>query len=1035
MPTPPLRRLEELFHQAVALDPPQRPAFLEAACAGNAELRAAVEQLLKHDRDDESSNKSLLSPVADQVERFRPLFSTLLDVVQNRPGPAAPLLPTIAGYELLAEIGRGGMGIVYKARQISLNRIVALKMLLASHPIGTEHLVRFRTEAEALAKLRHPNIVTIFEIAESEGRPYFTMEYIAGPSLAEVLNGHPQEVAVAARLLEIVARAVHAIHQCGVIHRDLKPANVLLSFSRGLPDSHEATLAGGSRLNEATPKITDFGLAKDQADDRKITRAGTVMGTPAYMAPEQARGDAAITPATDICSLGAILYEMLTGRPPFDAGDPAETVVQLLHAEPVSPLRLRPNLPRDVVTICLKCLEKSPRKRYGTALELAEDLQRFQAGEPIHARPVGFAERTYRWCHRRPLVASLLALSTLLALTCIATVVVYEIRLNAALMKQVAEEDEQLAEQKQHIVQLRVQIGVTALEEGDTFAAVLHFTEALRLDEGSEREDRHRLRIGTALRQCPRLTEVLALEREVLCAEHDRVVTIGPNQELEVRGISGAQPLVSGLRQTELPSEGTLSLDGRFLGVLNGKGAATIWDLTDRRSHCLPSTEGSEVNRLLFHPNGHVLLVQRANGALEAWNLATWTRLPWEGLTNGVLFSTISDDVRWLFTCDADHNGRVWNIGTGKPTGAALQLGHPVHAGSVAPTGRTVAIVGPDNDLSIWDVLTGRRLGKSIRLPDAVSVIALSPDGENLATIGKDRVLRVWQVRLGALLAQISMPDDARAWVRFSPDGRYLLTMGELGGARVYDTATGHAVTPPLRQGGRLVSAEFRATGKEVATASKNGVVCVWELPQGPEVRRGAAGAAVSSPGGSATSRTISLANGITVRTNGATDGPLHPPPRGERVTENAIVSADGSRVAFCDDATTVLVWDTAGREMRPVSLRHRVPVRHAAFSADGHRILTACEDRTVRLWDATTGELLAPPMRHSLDIQRVFFAGNATQAQVVQKNDTVTVWDLKGDNRSVEDLLALAQLMAGQHVDPNQRQRSTSTPVTSVRP
>src|SRR5262245_35566556 len=231
MPKPPLRRLEELFHQAVALDPAQRPAFLETACAGNVELRAAVEELLRHDQDDISSDIFQFSPVAGQVEKFRPLLPTLLDVAQNRPGPTPPPLPTIAGYELLGQIGRGGMGVVFKARQISLNRIVALKMLLASELAGTEQLVRFRTEAEALAKLHHANIVTIFEIAQSDGRPYFTMEYVAGPSLAQIIKGHPQDVAVAARLLEIVARAVHAVHQCGIIHRDLKPANVLLQIA------------------------------------------------------------------------------------------------------------------------------------------------------------------------------------------------------------------------------------------------------------------------------------------------------------------------------------------------------------------------------------------------------------------------------------------------------------------------------------------------------------------------------------------------------------------------------------------------------------------------------------------------------------------------------------------------------------------------------------------------------------------------------------------------------------------------------------
>jgi WD40 repeat protein len=913
------------------------------------------------------------------------------------------------------------MGIVYKARQISLNRIVALKMLLANQPISTEELVRFRIEAEALAKLRHPNIVTIFEIAESEGRPYFTMEYIAGPSLADVIKGHPQDVAATASLLEIVARAVHAIHECGFIHRDLKPANILLGSRESEIGNREFSDSRLPTPDSLVPKITDFGIAKDQDDQRKLTKTGAVMGTPSYMAPEQARGEAAIGPATDICSLGAILYEMLTGRPPFDAGDSASTLAQLQTDEPLSPLSLRSNLPRDVVTICLKCLEKLPRKRYGTALELAEDLQRFQAGKPIRARPVRFPERAYRWCRRRPLIAGLLALSTLLALTCIATVIVYEIRLNEALKTQIAEEDKEIVEQQQRIVQLHVQIGITAMEEGETFAAVFHFTEALRLDEGSDREGRHRMRIGAALRQCPRPTAVMTLGREVLCAEHDRVVTIGPNNSLEVHGISGAQPIVSGLTQTELPAEGILSPDGHFLGVLSGKGGATVWDLSSRVPHDLSTAGRGEVNRLLYHPNGQVLIVQRTNGSVEEWDLTTWKQLPWEELTKGALFSEFSDDGRWLLTCSADHSGQVWDMGMGKSTGGSLKFGHLVHAGTVASNGRTVAVLGPDNDLSIWDVPAGNRLGKSIKLPDAVTRIALSPDGKRVATIGKDHILRLWQVPLGALHSQTSILDGAKTWLRFSPDSHYLLTMNEIGEARVFDAVSGLPVTPPLRHGGRLVSAEFRADGQEVETVSKNGLVCVWELPHGPELRRAATDGVVAIPAKSTASRVISLANGITVRTDGATDGPLNPPPRGERVIDKTVLSPDGTHVAFCEDATAVLVCDTAGSETQPPSLRHRSPVRYAAFNADGQRILTACADRTVRLWDTTSGELLSPPMRHSHDIQRVAFDAAAAQAQVVEEDGTVWLWELKEDNHALAALLALSEVIAGEHAHSSQ--------------
>jgi WD40 repeat protein len=623
------------------------------------------------------------------------------------------------------------------------------------------------------------------------------------------------------------------------------------------------------------------------------------------------------------------------------------------------------------------------------------------------------------------MVAGLLALSTLLALACIATVVVYEIRLNAALTRQVTEEEEQIDKQKQDIVQLHLQIGVTAVEGGDTFEAVLHFTEALRLDKGTDRERHHRTRIGTALRQCPRLINMLTLDQTVLCADHERVVTIGANQAIDVRKMYTAQPIVSGLRHTEPPYKGMLSPDGRFLGVVGSSGAARIWNLSTNEPHDLRSGEPHGVQRLVFHPNGRVLLAQRGNSAMEAWDLVTWMQLPWDTLTKGKELATLSDDGRWLFTCDVGHIGQIWDLETGNSRGAPLKFGHPINASSVSPEGTRVAVIGPDNELSIWDVLTNTRLKKQIQLPGAVSQIVFSPDAESVATVCNDRIVRILQIQTGALAAQTSPLEDAITSVQFSADGHFLLVKGENGGARVWDVATGQAATPPLRHGGRLASAVFRANGAEVVTVSNHGLVCVWEMPHGPEVRRRVAGDMVPSPDSSGKGRSISLANGLIVQANSATDGSLKPSRQGERVVQQAVLSPDGLRVAVCEGTTTVLVWNTTGGESSTPPLRHRSPVRYAAFSSDGKRILTACEDRTVRLWDTATGELLGPPMRHALAIQRVSFHDSDTQARVVHEGGTVSIWDFREDMRPLEDLLTLAQIIAGRHSDPNHGQQS----------
>lgn len=307
------------------------------------------------------------------------------DSARLTPAPAAQRrLRYFGDYELLEEIARGGMGVVYKARQVTLNRIVAVKMILAGRLAGPDEVRRFHTEAEAAAQLQHPNIVAIHEVGEQDGQHYFSMDYVEGKSLAELAGGRPMPPVKAASYVRSVAEAVQHAHLRGVLHRDLKPSNVLVDES-------------------GRPRVTDFGLAK-QVDRRlDATRTGAVMGTPAYMPPEQAaarRGE--VGPASDVYSLGAILYELLTGRPPFRGESPMDTALKVLEQEPVPPRALNPLTPRDLETICLKCLEKNPLRRYASARELAEELGRFLDHEPIVARRASWARRAWSQARRRP---------------------------------------------------------------------------------------------------------------------------------------------------------------------------------------------------------------------------------------------------------------------------------------------------------------------------------------------------------------------------------------------------------------------------------------------------------------------------------------------------------------------------------------------------------------------------------------------------------------------------------------------------------
>jgi WD40 repeat protein len=368
-----------------------------------------------------------------QVDEYRARFPELTDLSHLELGrtvadtapytPPEPGWPTVHGYEILAELGRGGMGVVYQAWQTSLNRVVALKMIRGGDLANDQDLARFHTEAEAVGRLQHPHIVQIYESGQHQGRLYIALEYVDGSSLGRELAGTPWPARRAAQLVETLARAMHHAHRQGIVHRDLTPSNVL-------------------RTRDGQPKITDFGLAKIIiGGGPTVTQTGAFMGTPSYAAPEQAAGKTKeVGPAADVYALGAILYECLTGRPPFKAETPLETLRQVESQEPVSPTRLQPRIPRDLSTICLQCLHKEPGKRYGSAEALAEDLGRFLAGLPVRARPMGRTERLWRWCRRNPAVASLLTAVAVLLVT-VATVSTFSaVRLKTELTQREAAE-------------------------------------------------------------------------------------------------------------------------------------------------------------------------------------------------------------------------------------------------------------------------------------------------------------------------------------------------------------------------------------------------------------------------------------------------------------------------------------------------------------------------------------------------------------------------------------------------------------------
>ena len=392
--------IRELFSQALEKLPPERGQFLDGACEGEPELRLQVESLL---RDHERAGELLQRPSQMPPPEATPVRAGLGQANTIELSEAAFTRPMIEGkagcfadYELLGEIAQGGMGVVYKARQTKLNRLVALKMILAGQFASEAEVKRFRAEAEAAANLNHPNIVGIYEVGLHERQHYFSMQYIEGRTLAQTEAEGSKRIGAgkeAARLMGKVARAVQYAHERGILHRDLKPANILIDA-------------------DGEPHVSDFGVARRIGADSSLTAEGAVLGTPSFMAPEQAAGRTKeLSAAADIYSLGAILYFLLTGRPPFVAASPLDTLVQVLEGEVIVPRVINPRVARDLEQICLRCLERSPERRYAAAATLAEDLERFVRDEPVQARPPGLRPLLLHWMRHQPaLVSRLLGL-------------------------------------------------------------------------------------------------------------------------------------------------------------------------------------------------------------------------------------------------------------------------------------------------------------------------------------------------------------------------------------------------------------------------------------------------------------------------------------------------------------------------------------------------------------------------------------------------------------------------------------------------
>jgi tRNA A-37 threonylcarbamoyl transferase component Bud32 len=652
---------------------------------------------------------ALLADRPDLAEELNAFFADH-DRARQATGPmqalAAPGAPRVFGdYELLGEIARGGMGVVYKARQISLNRLVALKMIRQAGLTSEGEVRRFRTEAEAAAGLDHPNIVPVYEVGEHQGQHFFSMKLMQGGSLAGRVPELVRDSRAAAQLLAIVARAVHHAHQRRLLHRDLKPANVLLD-------------------EEGRPHVTDFGVAKVVEWDSRLTRQGQVLGTPSYMAPEQAAGDnQGLTTAADVYSLGAILYELLVGRPPFQADSVLETLRRVREEEPVRPRALNPAVDRDLETVCLKCLERAPARRYGSAEALADDLERWLRGEPVVARPVGALERAVKWVKRRPARAAALAVGVLLLLGggCFLAAVwagSKEVALRAAQEELKRFRDEE-GRRRAAPARLGRQLArVAVLWEQ-------HPEQALSLLEDAE--------------ECPPdLRNAAWHGYHRLCKFDRRKLGQGGKPVVHVAGPA----------------------DGKVLLALSADGTAKLWDVVtgkevDTLEAKVPYDPSKNVRPLAMSPDGRrAVLVRGKDGVLVDYDVVAGVSDENEGGYIGA--PAFTADGKYLAVLVSSwEEGRATEVELAEqvPGGSHRRLrlegvGEPIGALALAPDGKALAAVTKGGRVQLWDVVHDRlraelegalgvsfgRLRAELEGAPGVSFgLAFAPDGTALA--------------------------------------------------------------------------------------------------------------------------------------------------------------------------------------------------------------------------------------------------------------------------------------------------------------
>jgi WD40 repeat protein len=883
-------------------------------------------------------------------------------------------------YELLEEISRGGMGVVFKARQMSLSRLVAVKLISAGTLATPELVKRFKAEAEAAASLAHPNIVPIYEIGEHQGQHYFSMGLIEGPNLRSAISnfklGPNSESAV--RLVATVARAVHYAHQRGILHRDIKPSNILLD-------------AAGE------PHLTDFGLAKLIEKESTLTRTNAVLGTPAYMSPEQARGDTKeVTTAADVYGVGAVLYEMLTGSAPFAGGTSLETIRQVLEQEPRRPSACNPRIDRDLETICLKCLEKEPGRRYSSAAGLVSDLERWLRHEPIMARRSSPRERLGKWVRRRPATAALGTAALLLLILVAIGSPIAAWRINRA--RQLAQAREVQARRAAYVASMNLVQQAWEQSKVGRVRQILQDTalSPMRDFEWYYWQGQTHLELKT-------LRGHLGPIGTVAFTSDGRFLTTSADATAKIWLVESGRELFTLQGHTALIWSGAFSPDGRWVATASWDGTAKVWDAaTGGLRHTLRGHNGG-VWAVTFSPNNQRIVTGGDDATARVWLTATGQELRTLRLNYGINCVAFSPDGQRIVIGSDDATATVWEVDSGRELLALHGHKGSIVSAAFSPDGRQIATASYDGTARVWDAVDGRPLLTLGSQRGEVTSLAFSPDGQRIVTGSSDTTAKVWDAATGRELFTLRGHNDVIACVAFSADGRQIATGSIDLTAKIWDAAgTRESITLTGHEAG-VASVAFSPDAQRIVSGGRDQTVRVWDAASGRLLLSLPHSGWVRSVAFSPNGREIATgSDDSTIKLWDAETGQELLKLDGHGRVWSVAFSPDGRRILAGGDDRTVHVWDRTSSQELLALPGHTGGIRTVACSPDGRRIITGSADRTAKVWDAATGQELFTVRGHTGAVWSATFSLDGKWIVTGSEDQTARVWDVATGRQSL---------------------------------